>query len=81
MEMITFTRTNDKELHVSTDLFFGANVATQEWNKAMLQHEEELLQIKQVKKRLKKDGLFFTFTDGFGRKWALEMKRTKITTS
>jgi len=82
MEMITITRTNDKEWHASTDLFLSADVATQEWNKEMLRHEEKLLQVKQVKKRLKKQGfLLFTFTDGFDRKWAIELKRTKITTS
>ena len=82
MEMITITRTNDKEWHTSVQLFFGLVTATQEWNKEMLRHEEKLLQVKQVKKRLKKQGfLLFTFKDGFGRKWAIELKRTKITTS
>ena len=80
MKVITLTRTSNKDIFVSIDVFLGVSVATKKWNGIMLDHEEELLQVDEVKKELKdNDFLLFTFIDGFGRKQAIELKYTEFT--
>ena len=80
MEVITLTRTSNKEIFINTDVFFTVARATKEWNGIMLDHKEELLQVDEVKKELKdNDFLLFTFIDGFGRKQSIELKSVKVT--
>jgi len=81
MFVFSLTMSNDKDWIATTDIFFTMSRATQAWNNLMLSHKAKLLQVKQVKKALKKDGfLLFTFIDGFGRKWGYKLKKTKVTT-
>ena len=80
MEVITLTRTSNKEIFINTDVFRSVARATKEWNGIMLEHKEELLQVDKVKKELKdNDFLLFTFIDGFGRKQSIELKSVKVT--
>ena len=80
MKVIILTRTSDKDIFISTDVFFSVARATKEWNGIMLNHKEELLQIDQVEKELKDNNfLLFTFVDGFGRKQSIELKSVKVT--
>ena len=80
MEVITLTRTSNKEIFINTNVFFSVARATKEWNGIMLDHKEELLQVDEVKKELKDNNfLLFTFVDGFGRKQSIELKSVKVT--
>jgi len=80
MKVITLTRTSNKDIFISTDVFFSVTTATKEWNGIMLDHKEGLLQVDEVKKELKdNDFLLFTFIDGFGRKQSIELKSVKVT--
>ena len=44
MKVITLTRTSNKDIFISTDVFFSVTTATKEWNGIMLDHKEGLLQ-------------------------------------
>ena len=80
MEVITLTRTSNKEIFINTNVFFSVARATKEWNGIMLNHKEELLQVDEVKKELEDNNfLLFTFVDGFGRKQSIELKSVKVT--
>lgn len=80
MEVFVLSMNNDKEWHSKmTKIFIDSLTATEHWNKIMLRREGELLQVKEVEKELKENGfLLFTFIDGFGRKWGIELNKEKI---
>jgi hypothetical protein len=79
MRVFTLTSTNDKEWFSFVDVFTEVLPALNAWNAEMLNHESDPVTLKEGKKALKEDGLFFTFVDGFGRKWAstLNSQETK----
>ena len=79
MRVITLTRSNDKELFVSVDVFKDVFSALVFWNGEMLMNDGDFIKLKEGKKALEEDGLFFTYVDGFDRKWAfiLQFKETK----
>ncbi len=79
MRVITLTRSNDEELFVSVDVFKDVFSALVFWNGEMLMNDGDFIKLKEGKKALEEDGLFFTYVDGFDRKWAfiLQFKETK----
>jgi len=79
MRVIILTRSNDKESFAFVDVFKDVFPALVFWNGEMLSNDGDFVKLKEGKKALEEDGLFFTFTDEFDRQWALtlETKETK----
>jgi hypothetical protein len=45
----------------------------------MLERNEQVVQLDEASKQLEEDEfLLHTYTDGFGRKWAIELSETKL---
>tara|TARA_R100001082_G_C4313164_1_gene137719 strand:+ start:240 stop:491 length:252 start_codon:yes stop_codon:yes gene_type:complete len=82
MELFTITQNNDQEWHtLNVELFLDLKTAVSNWNKKMIFNNSRLWQVSEVEESLKEDGfVLFTYKDTFGRKWATELTKTKITT-
>mgnify|MGYP003132019292 CR=1 FL=1 len=83
MKVIVLSMNNDKEWHsANQEIFLDLFTAVAKWNKIMLTHKAELLQVNQAREELEENGfLLFTFTDKSDRKWGIELNEQQITTN